>query len=102
MSQQKLNVMIDSQNIKTVAAALLYLADQAALSIRISGTAEELKAKQEEITKLLSHSRYQPTFVFCVEIDFNTVRGASLANVAGAAQENVAFKLHDFGFRGRQ
>jgi hypothetical protein len=94
MSQQRLNVMIDSQRIQTVAATLLYLADQAELNITISGTTEELVARKAEIEKLLSHSRYnQPKFVFAVVIDFSQVRGATLANVASAAQENYAFKL---------
>lgn len=94
MSQQRLNVMIDSQHIATVAGTLLYLADQAELSIKISGTPEELVAKKAEIEKLLSHSRHsQPTFVFAVELDFSQVRGASLANMSSAAQENYAFKL---------
>jgi hypothetical protein len=91
---QRLNVMIDSQRIQTVAAALLYLAEQAELSIKISGTTEELVAKKDEIEKLLAHSRFNhPTFVFAVVIDFSQVRGASLWNVESAAQENVAFKL---------
>src|SRR5271167_513311 len=94
MSQQRLNVMIDSQSIATVAAALLYLADQADLSITISGTPEELVARKAEIEKLLSRSRYsQPTFVFAVTMDFSAVRGASLANVAAAVGENRVFKL---------
>jgi hypothetical protein len=74
----------------------LYLADQAELSITLSGTEKEVAQRIAEIEKLLSRSRYnKPTFVLAVGGDFfHSVRGASLANVAGAAQENVAFKLH--------
>ena len=94
MSQQRLNVMIDSQSIATVAAALLYLAEQAELSICISGTTEELVARKAEIEKLLSRSRYShPMFLFAVHTDWSKMRGASLANIAGATQENRAFKL---------
>lgn len=95
---QRLNVMIDSYNLKTVAATLLFLAEQAELSIVLSGTPEELGARKAEIEKLLANSTYhQPTFAFAVEIDFSAMRGASLANISGAARENYAFKL-----RGRQ
>jgi hypothetical protein len=92
---ERLNVMIDSKVIQTVAAALLYLADQAELNITISGTPEELATRKMEIEQLLSHSRYsQPTFVFAVVMDFNAVRGATLANVTLAARQDRAFKLH--------
>ena len=60
---QKLNVMIDSAEIATVAATLLYLSDQHPLNIIIEGTLDELTAKQAEIVKLLAKSRFQPTFV---------------------------------------
>ena len=98
MSNQRLNVMIDSYNLKTIAATLLFLADQAELNIIVSGTPEECVARKTEIETLLAKSRYhQPTFGFAVSIDFSAMRGATLANISGAAQENYAFKL-----KGRQ
>ena len=90
MDQQKLNVMIDSASTATVAAALLYLADQHPLNITISGTLDEVQAQHDEIVTLLAKSRYQPTFTFGIGAD---LRGASLANVAGAARDGYAFKL---------
>lgn len=64
----------------------------------LSGTPDELVARKAEIEKLLASSQYhQPTFTFAVELDFSAMRGASLANISGAAQDNYAFKL-----RGRQ
>ena len=109
---ERLNVMIDSQSIKTVAATLLYLADQAELNIIVSGTPEECGARKTEIETLLAHSRYhQPTFGFAVSIDFSAMRGAAWRNIYSATAENYALKLrgdikrgdvklHDFGFRG--
>ena len=91
---ERLNVMIDSQRIATVAATLLYLADQAELNIILSGTPEEVVARKTEIETLLGHSRYHsPKFAFAVELDFSAMRGASLANISSAAQDNYAFKL---------
>jgi len=98
MSQPRVNVMIDSAEIATVAATLLYLSDQHPLNIIVSGTLDEVTAKQAEITKLLTNSRFQPTFTFGVGGD---LRGASLAFIAGAAREGYAFKLLDYGYRAR-
>ena len=93
--QQKLNVMIDSASVTRIAPALLYLADQYPLSITLSGTPEQVEQRMAEIVKLLSGSRYsKPTFVFAVgEGLLHSMRGANLANVAGATREDYAFKL---------
>src|SRR5271170_7230929 len=59
MSQpEKVNVMIDSAEIATVAPALLYLAEQYPLSITLRGT-EQAEQRMAEIVKLLSGSRYR-------------------------------------------
>jgi len=87
--------MIDSASVATVAPALLYLADQYPLSITLSGTPEQVEQRMAEIVKLLAGSRYsKPSFILAVGgVLFQSVRGANLANVAGATREDYAFKL---------
>jgi len=87
--------MIDSAEIATVAPALLYLAEQYPLSITLRGT-EQFGQRTAEVVKLLSGSRYsEPVFVLAVGDGdfFHSMRGANLANIAAATQENYAFKL---------
>lgn len=87
--------MIDSAETATVAPALLYLADQYPLSITLSGTPEQVERRMAELVKLLAGSRYsEPTFVIAMGGGLlHSVRGANLANVSAATQDNYAFKL---------
>jgi len=93
---------VDSASISHVAAALLYLASQYPLSIRLSGTLEQCVARTDEIKALLAKSRFnQPNFIYGIGGDlFTNMRGASLAMKELATRGDYAFKLHDFGFRG--
>jgi len=86
-----LNIMIDSQHLSTVAAALLRLAADYPLHITISGTLDECIAREQEIMHLLAQTPHKPTFTF--GIGFDMTKFASDA-------DRFAVKLHDFGRRG--
>jgi len=84
----RLNLTIDSMHLSTVAAALLALSSKYPMHITISGTLQECIDREQEIMKLLHPVK--PTFTFGIGIDLSTI----------TPSDAIAFKLHDFGFRG--
>ena len=96
---KRLNVLVDSYELKTVAPMLVKLASEYDLTISLEGTLDEVMVRHQEIEQLLMpviaarKAKESIKYVFGIGADFTKIKSDA---------DQFAFKLHDFGFRGKQ